>query len=107
VEANRALYAPKYVLADRLLGNTPGYTSPEAGFFLWLRVPDGQTGEATALSLWKRAGLRVLPGAYLARDTDAGNPGDAYIRVAMVAEMEVLDPALTRLAAELDLMRSA
>jgi hypothetical protein len=51
--------------------------------------------------------LRVLPGAYLARDTDAGNPGDAYIRVAMVAEMEVLDPALTRLAAELDLMRSA
>jgi aspartate/methionine/tyrosine aminotransferase len=107
VEANRALYAPKYVLADRLFGNTPGYTSPEAGFFLWLRVPDGKTGEATALSLWKRAGLRVLPGAYLARDTDAGNPGDAYIRVAMVAEMEVLDPALTRLAAELDLMRSA
>lgn len=107
VIANRALYAPKYALADRLFGNTPGYTSPEAGFFLWLRVPDGKTGEQTALELWTRAGLRVLPGAYLARDTDTGNPGDAYIRVAMVAEMEVLEPALTRLAAELDLMRSA
>ncbi len=107
VDENRALYAPKYALADRIFGNTPGYTSPEAGFFLWLRVPETETGETAALKLWTRAGLRVLPGAYLARDTETGNPGDAYIRVAMVAEREVLKPALTRLATELDLMRSA
>ncbi len=106
VIANRALYAPKYALADRVFGNMPGYSAPEAGFFLWLRVPDGQTGETTALKLWQRAGLRVLPGAYLARETDAGNPGDAYIRVALVAPLEVLETALPRLAAELDKMRS-
>ena len=106
VHENRALYAPKYTLADRIFANMPGYSAPEAGFFLWLRVPDGETGETTALKLWQRAGLRVLPGAYLARDTNDGNPGDAYIRVALVAPMPVLEPALERLATELDLMRS-
>ena len=106
VVENRALYAPKYALADRIFANMPGYSAPEAGFFLWLRVPDGETGETAALKLWQRAGLRVLPGAYLARDTKDGNPGDAYIRVALVAPMPVLEPALERLAAELDLMRS-
>ena len=107
VQANRALYAPKYTLADRVFGNMPGYTAPEAGFFLWLRVPRGETGETAALKLWTRAGLRVLPGAYLARDTATGNPGDAYIRVALVAPLAVLQTALPRLAAEFDTMRSA
>ena len=30
---NRALYAVKYEMADDILGNMPGYMSPEAGFF--------------------------------------------------------------------------
>ncbi|MEP4979571.1 aminotransferase class I/II-fold pyridoxal phosphate-dependent enzyme [Ascidiaceihabitans sp.] len=79
---NRALYAEKYAIADRILGNVPGYASPEAGFFLWLKVEDG---EAAALKLWKETGVRVLPGAYLAQDVDGMNPGHEYIRVAMVA----------------------
>ena len=40
VVANRALYAEKYALAYRILGNVPGYVSPQAGFFLWLPVED-------------------------------------------------------------------
>jgi len=87
VEENRALYRRKFDLADETLGNLPGYASPEAGFFLWLRVEDG---EAAALKLWREAGVRVLPGAYLSRDpADGGpNPGRGYIRVALVAEEE-------------------
>lgn len=104
VEDNRALYAPKYALADRLFPATTGYLPPRAGFFLWLPVADG---EAAAVTLWQRAGLRVLPGSYLARDTAAGNPGAGYIRVAMVAPLQDLTRGLTRLAAELDEMRSA
>jgi aspartate/methionine/tyrosine aminotransferase len=82
VEENRRLYGRKYELADAIFGNVPGYLSPRAGMFLWLPVEDG---EAATLKLWQETGVRVLPGAYLSRDTDDGNPGQGYIRVAMVA----------------------
>jgi N-succinyldiaminopimelate aminotransferase len=82
VEASRALYQEKYRIADAVLGGLPGYRAPEAGFFLWLPVGDG---EAAALRLWREAGVRVLPGAYLGRDDGQGNPGAGYVRVALVA----------------------
>ena len=62
-----------------------GCAAPRAGFFLWLPVDDG---EAATLKLWRETGVRVLPGAYLARDTEQGNPGASYIRVAMVSDDE-------------------
>ncbi len=82
VEASRALYREKYRIADEVLGGQPGYRPPEAGFFLWLPVADG---EAAALRLWREAGVRVLPGAYLGRDDGGGNPGAGFVRVALVA----------------------
>ena len=82
VVENRALYQEKFAIVDSILGDVPGYVSPEAGFFLWLPVEDG---EVAALKLWKKTGVRVLPGAYLAQDVDGVNPGTGYIRVAMVA----------------------
>lgn len=86
VEASRALYAAKFDAADALLGDLPGYVSPQAGFFLWLEVDDG---EAAALQLWRETGVEVLPGAYLGRETaDGPNPGHAYIRVALVAGID-------------------
>ncbi|WP_292294305.1 aminotransferase class I/II-fold pyridoxal phosphate-dependent enzyme [Marivita sp.] len=94
VADNRALYAEKYALADRILGNVPGYRSPQAGFFLWLPVEDG---EAAAVKLWRETGVRVLPGAYLSRDTEAGNPGQGYIRVAMVAPKDETERGLTQI----------
>ncbi|MBV2358887.1 aminotransferase class I/II-fold pyridoxal phosphate-dependent enzyme [Thalassococcus sp. CAU 1522] len=94
VVQNRALYAEKYALADRIFGNVPGYMAPQAGFFLWLPVADG---EAAALRLWRETGVRVLPGEYLARDTDRGNPGKTFIRVALVAPIEDTEHGLTRI----------
>ncbi|WP_371055175.1 aminotransferase class I/II-fold pyridoxal phosphate-dependent enzyme [Rhodosalinus sp. K401] len=94
VEENRARYRAKYAVADEILGDVPGYESPAAGFFLWLPVEDG---EAAAVKLWREAGLRVLPGAYLARDTVAGNPGAGFIRVAMVAPEDDLRRGLKSL----------
>jgi N-succinyldiaminopimelate aminotransferase len=96
VIANRALYAPKYAAADAILGDLPGYRAPEAGFFLWLPVPDG---EAAALRLWREAGLRVLPGAYLARTVGGENPGAGRIRVALVAPLDDTRAGLERLRA--------
>ena len=82
VVENRALYVEKYDIADRILGNVPGYASPEAGFFLWLPV---ENDESAAVKLWRETGVRVLPGGYLAQDYNGVNPGQGYIRAAMVA----------------------
>ena len=91
VEENRALYAEKYQIADRILGNVPGYVSPQAGFFLWLPVQDG---EVAALKLWRETGVRVLPGSYLAQDVNGENPGKEYIRVALVAPKDETERGL-------------
>ncbi|SIO48069.1 Aspartate/methionine/tyrosine aminotransferase [Rhodovulum sp. ES.010] len=94
VEENRRLYRRKYEIADEILGDVPGYRPPEAGFFLWLPVEDG---EAAALETWRMTGVRVLPGAYLSREVAGENPGKGYIRVAMVAPEQELRHGLTRL----------
>lgn len=94
VVENRALYAEKFKIADDVLDGVAGYRPPQAGFFLWLQVEDG---EEAALKAWRETGVRVLPGAYLARDTDAGNPGKSFIRVAMVAPKQEMQRGLMRL----------
>jgi len=95
VEANRALYAEKFDMAERVLGNRFGFYRPAGGFFLWLDVGDG---EAAARELWQRAAVRVLPGGYLtAGDGGADSPGHRYIRVAMVNDAAVTEEALQRI----------
>ena len=88
---NRRQYIEKYAIADEVFAGVQGYESPQAGFFLWLPVTDG---EEAALKLWQETGVRVLPGAYLAKDTPAGNPGKNYIRVAMVAPKDEMQRGL-------------
>ncbi|MFC4214433.1 aminotransferase class I/II-fold pyridoxal phosphate-dependent enzyme [Pseudophaeobacter arcticus] len=94
VVENRALYVEKYNIADEVFAGLDGYVSPNAGFFLWLPVADG---EAAASKLWQQTGVRVLPGAYLAQGSGDENPGKGYIRVALVAAPEVTREALTKL----------
>jgi aspartate/methionine/tyrosine aminotransferase len=94
VEENRALYREKYRIADEVLAGVPGYAGPPAGFFLWLPVDDG---EAAAVKLWRETGVRVLPGHYLARETDGGTPGRDRVRVAMVAPKDEMRRGLERL----------
>ena len=96
VVENRALYQKKYTIADDILGDIPGYAPPQAGFFLWLRVADG---EAAAVKLWRETGVKVLPGAYLARTVDGETPGADRIRVAMVTHADEMREGLTRLKA--------
>lgn len=88
---NRELYRAKLDLAQGILGNHAGFHRPEGGFFLWLDVGDG---EKAAQDLWQQARIRVLPGKYLSRD----GVGDAFIRVALVHDLQTTETALTRLA---------
>jgi aspartate/methionine/tyrosine aminotransferase len=98
VAANRARYLERFAVAERLLGNREGFRLPEGGFFLWLEVDDG---EQAALALWRKGGVRVLPGAYMGREIDPGkprrNPGFPYIRVALVNDLSTIMKALERM----------
>jgi aspartate/methionine/tyrosine aminotransferase len=98
VLANRRLYGQKFDLADQIIGERFGHRRPAGGFFLWLDVSSHGTDEAVALRLWQEAGVRVVPGSYLAREqTDGSNPGAGYIRVAMVQDSATTGEALHRL----------
>jgi len=99
VAANRAQYVARFELARRLLGNRTGFRVPEGGFFLWLDVGNG---EETALELWRKAGVRTLPGAYMGRAAEPGkprtNPGFSYLRVALVNDLSTISAALERMS---------
>ena len=94
VDASRVLYQQKFAGADATFAGMQGYQPPGGGFFLWLPVEDG---EAAALKLWRETGVRVLPGAYLSRDVGGDNPGNGYIRVALVAPRQETQRGLTQL----------
>ena len=95
VIANRALYAEKYDIAANILDGLFGYYTPAGGFYLWLDVGDG---EDAAKRLWGGAGVRVIPGEYLAREANGHHPGAGYIRLALVHDKDTTEEALTRLA---------
>ena len=98
VEENRRLYREKFDLADQIIGDRYGYRRPAGGFFLWLDVAAHGGSEKAAELLWREAGLRVVPGRYLAREqSDGSNPGADYIRVAMVQNNEITAEAMHRL----------
>jgi aspartate/methionine/tyrosine aminotransferase len=102
VKENRKLYSEKFDLADQIVGSRYGYERPAGGFFLWLDVSKQGGSETATKKLWAEAGVRVVPGRYLAREQkDGSNPGADYIRVAMVQDKTATAEALHRLVAVL------
>src|SRR5579871_297543 len=103
VEENRRLYRIKFDLADQILGNRYGYKRPAGGFCVWLDVSARGGDEAATVKLYKEAGVRVIPGSYLARQqADGFNPGVGFIRLALVSDSESTGEALHRLVETLD-----
>ncbi|WP_024512981.1 aminotransferase class I/II-fold pyridoxal phosphate-dependent enzyme [Bradyrhizobium sp. ARR65] len=103
VEENRRLYRIKFDLADQILGSRYGYKRPAGGFCVWLDVSDRGGDEAVTVRLYRDAGVRVIPGSYLARQqADGFNPGAGYIRLALVSDSESTAEALHRLVGTLE-----
>jgi N-succinyldiaminopimelate aminotransferase len=59
---------------------------PDAGFYLWARVPGGDD-EIFARELFAATHVTVLPGQYLGRVAHGVNPGRGYVRIALVPEL--------------------
>lgn len=97
VEENRALYQRKLDQAERILSPVLPVERPAAGFYLWLRVPDG--GEKFVRRLYQHFNVTVLPGGYLGRPNAQGvNPGAPFVRIALVAPEADNREAMKRIA---------
>ncbi len=90
VEENRALYRSKFEQVTPLLAQVMDVALPDAGFYLWARVPErlGMDDAAFARALLAQYNVTVLPGSYLARESGGRNPGAGRVRMALVAEVE-------------------
>jgi N-succinyldiaminopimelate aminotransferase len=98
VEANRVLYREKFDAVVPLLAPVVHAPRPDAGFYLWARVPGGDD-EAFARELFAKTHVTVLPGQYLARDAHGINPGRGYVRIALVPDLADCVEAAHRVAA--------
>ena len=102
---NRALYRAKFDHLDTVFRGVPGYRRPQAGFFVWLDVGDG---EAFARDAWAQAGVKTLPGRYLSQPrADGSTTGDRFVRLAMVHDWAKSATGLARLRRVLDAATAA
>jgi len=86
VADNRRLYRQKFDALVPMLEPVLPAPRPEAGFYLWARVPGGDD-EAFARELFRDTNVTVVPGRYLARDAHGINPGRGYVRLALVPSL--------------------
>jgi N-succinyldiaminopimelate aminotransferase len=84
VVENRDLYRRKFAEVTPLLARVMDVALPDAGFYLWARVADGDD-VAFALRLLAQYNVAVLPGSLLARESGGINPGAGRVRLALVA----------------------
>ena len=86
VAANRAVYRAKFDAVLELLSPVLDVRRPPAGFYLWPATPEDD--ERFARELYAATGVVVLPGRYLSRPAEGGDPGAGRVRLALVAELE-------------------
>ena len=98
VEANRRAYQQKFDRVVPILRQKFSVTMPQASFYIWLPIPDGDDLRFTQ-ELYRATGVQVLPGRFFARDTALGNPGKGYVRIALVDEIEKCVEAAQRMVA--------
>jgi N-succinyldiaminopimelate aminotransferase len=86
VRENRAKYREKFATVAPLLAPAMLAPLPDAGFYLWARVPGGED-ESFTRELFAATNVTVLPGQYLAREANGMNPGRRYVRIALVPDV--------------------
>jgi N-succinyldiaminopimelate aminotransferase len=112
VRENRAQYAAKYQASYTSLNKILPTAMPDAGFYYWLKVPDlrkslALSGTAAKLSsdelfvqeLYRQSNVLSLPGSYLSRENKGFNPGNGYIRLALVESQQTCQLGIERIIA--------
>lgn len=86
VVENRRLYAEKFAAVTPLISPHLPCKLPDAGFYLWAQTPGSDTDFAR--DLYHQQDVVVLPGSYLARESNGVNPGAGFVRIALVPSLE-------------------
>jgi N-succinyldiaminopimelate aminotransferase len=94
VRENRAKYREKFARLTPPLRQALGAEAPEASFYFWLRTP--VPDQEFARRLFAEKHVTVLPGSFLAREAAGVNPGEGYVRMALVAEIDECAEAIGR-----------
>lgn len=80
---NRRLYCEKFDAVTPIVARVLETARPEAGFYLWARVPDGDD-TAFCRRLYAQYNVLVLPGSFLSREQQGRSPGRGFVRIALV-----------------------
>lgn len=96
VAENRRLYEEKFARVVGILKPVLTVALPDASFYLWVRTPIADT--AFAQQLYRDYNVAVLPGSYLARAAQGVNPGENFVRLALVANASETVEAAERIA---------
>lgn len=94
---NRTLYTEKFKAVVPLLSQPKlKIEMPDAAFYLWAKstLPDTEL----AVKLYRDYNVTVLPGSYLAREAHGINPGEHFVRLALVASFEECVEAAKRIS---------
>jgi N-succinyldiaminopimelate aminotransferase len=99
VAHNRQLYQEKFALWISELGELLELRMPDAGFYFWIKVPEQFNGddEVFVKALYEQANIHALAGRYLSREVNGHNPGQGYVRIALVASVEESREAISRI----------
>jgi len=92
---NRRLYREKFDAVLAVFGTDVPAQRPEAAFYLWIRTPISDT--AFARRLYAEYNVSVLPGSFMARTARGVNPGENFVRIALVASTAECIDAATRI----------
>ncbi len=92
---NRRLYDAKFKAVTPLIKQRLDVELPDGAFYLWARtdIPDTEF----ALRLYREKHVTVLPGSYLAREAHGINPGQDFVRLALVASLQECMEAAERI----------
>jgi N-succinyldiaminopimelate aminotransferase len=93
---NRILYRQKFeAVMDILYPVMPFLERPAGGFYLWAKTPIND--QTFALELLTQQNVTVLPGSFLSRVANGVNPGENYVRMALVASLDECIEAANRI----------
>lgn len=95
VMANRRLYREKFEQFQRICGAVLPLQPPAGGFYFWAQTPIDDIDFAQ--QLYAQENVTVLPGQYLSRLSRGQNPGQNYVRMALVASAEECAEAALRI----------
>ncbi len=95
VIANRDLYTTKFKKFIDILKPHIDIEYPDAAFYIWLKTPIND--QDFAKLLYQQHNITVLPGSFLSRSTETGNPGENHVRLALVSNLDECIDAANRI----------